>query len=103
MHVVKPADELDRLSGPERMIRAMMRTAAAVGLLAALLAALGAAPAHADPAPEPPTPYQIAGPDGPLLPVNEVLPPVCAHAMQTCGFFLDPGTMTWLPRGTSAP
>jgi hypothetical protein len=75
----------------------MMRTAAAVSLTAAIL--VGAAPAHADdPTPEPPTPYQIPTQDGPVLPGNEVLPPVCAHAMQACGYSLDPGTMTWRPR-----
>jgi hypothetical protein len=36
---------------------------------------------------------------GPVLPGNQVLPPVCAHAMQTCGYSLDPGTWTWQPRG----
>jgi hypothetical protein len=79
----------------------MMRTAAAVSLMAAIL--VGAPPAHADPMPTPPTPYQIGGPSGPLLPGNQILPPVCAHAMRACGFTLDPGTMTWRPSGTDGP
>jgi hypothetical protein len=73
-----------------------MRTAAVV----AVLAALGATPAHADdPTPSPSVPYQIAGPSGPVLPGNQQLPPVCAHAMQACGFDYDPATGTWRPRG----
>jgi hypothetical protein len=80
----------------------MLRTAAAVSLMAAIL--VGAAPAHADdPAPSPSVPYQVQGPDGPVLPGNQVLPPICAHAMRACGYTLDPGTMTWRPSGTSGP
>jgi hypothetical protein len=52
--------------------------------------------------PTPPTPYQVPGPDGPVLPGNQVLPPVCLHAMRACGYTLDPGTMTWRPSGTGA-
>lgn len=73
-----------------------MRTlVAAVTVVAALV---GAPPAHADDPTPPPTPYQIQGPDGPVLPGNQVLPPVCARAMQACGYSLDPGTMTWRPK-----
>jgi hypothetical protein len=53
----------------------------ALPLLAVLAGVLGAAPAHADPTPAPPTPYQASTQDGPVLPGNQVLPPVCAHAM----------------------
>ena len=73
----------------------MMRTAAAVGLTAAIL--LGVPPAHADPEPTPPP--IVPTPGGAWLPGNEILPPVCAHAMRACGFTLDPGTMTWYPSG----
>jgi hypothetical protein len=67
--------------------------------LAVAVAVATAAPAHADPTPEPAPPYQIQTPDGPVLPGNAPLPPICAHAMQTCGYSLDPGTWTWRPRG----
>jgi hypothetical protein len=73
-----------------------MRTLVAV---VTVLAALDAAPAHADPTPPPPTPHQIPTPSGPVLPGNQILPPVCAHAMRACGYTLDPGTMTWRPSG----
>jgi hypothetical protein len=54
-------------------------------------------------APTPPSvPYAVPGQDGPVLPGNEQLPPICAHAMRACGYALDPGTMTWRPSGTSA-
>jgi hypothetical protein len=76
-----------------------MSARTALAAVAAVLAVQGAAPAHADPTPAPPTPYQIAGPDGPMLPGNQILPPVCAHAMRACGYTLDPVTMTWRPRG----
>jgi hypothetical protein len=56
-----------------------MRTAL-VGAVT-VLTLLGAAPAYADPTPAPPTPYQVPTQDGPVLPGNQVLPPVCAHAM----------------------
>jgi hypothetical protein len=64
---------------------------------AAIAAVLGAAPAHADPTPAPPTPYQVPGPGGPVLPGNEVLPPICGVYMRACGFTYDPGTGTWGP------
>jgi hypothetical protein len=51
-----------------------------------------------DPAPSPSVPYQIPTQDGPVLPGNQVLPPVCAHAMMACGFWYDPDTGTWRPR-----
>jgi hypothetical protein len=79
-----------------------MRTAlAAVAIM--VTTALTAAPAHADPEPTPSVPYQVPTPDRPLLPGNAPLPQICAHAMQVCGFSLDPGTWTWQPRGTSSP
>jgi hypothetical protein len=53
--------------------------------------------------PSPSVPYQVPTPGGTLLPGNEQLPPICLHAMRACGYSLDPGTMTWRPRGTSAP
>ena len=56
-----------------------MRTAL-VGAVT-VLTLLGAAPAYANPTPAPPTPYQVSTQDGPVLPGNQVLPPVCAHAM----------------------
>jgi hypothetical protein len=65
----------------------------------AAAAIFGAPVAAADPDPSPSVPYQVPSPSGPVLPGNEQLPPVCAHAMQTCGYSLDPGTMTWQPRG----
>jgi hypothetical protein len=43
--------------------------------------------------------YQVPTQDGPVLPGNQILPPVCAHAMQACGFDYDPATGTWRPRG----
>ena len=55
------------------------------GVAIAAAAILSAPITVADPEPTPPTPYQIPGADGPVLPGNQVLPPVCAHAMQTCG------------------
>jgi hypothetical protein len=48
-----------------------------------------------DPTPSPSVPYQVSTSDGTLLPGNQVLPPVSAHAMRACGYTLDPGTMTW--------
>ena len=74
-----------------------MRTALVAAVT--VLAALGTPPAHADdPAPSPSVPYQIPTRDGPVLPGNQVLPPVCAHAMMACGFWYDPDTGTWRPR-----
>jgi hypothetical protein len=65
----------------------------------AAAAILSAPIAVADPEPTPPTPYQVPSQNGPILPGNEQLPPICAHAMQSCGFSLDPGSMTWQSRG----
>jgi hypothetical protein len=64
----------------------------------AVAAAVLVAPIPVDD-PTPPTPYQVPSPSGPVLPGNQVLPPVCLHAMQACGYTLDPGTMTWQPSG----
>ena len=57
------------------------------------------APIHVDdPQPPPPAPpYQIATPDGPALPGNEVLPPICGVYMRGCGFTYSPDTGTWQP------
>jgi hypothetical protein len=52
-----------------------------------------------DPNPSPSVPYQVPTQDGPVLPGNQALPPICLHAMRACGFTLDPGTMTWRPSG----
>ena len=51
--------------------------------------------AAADPEPAPPP--IVPTPGGAWLPGNQILPPICAHAMQACGYRLDPGTMTWQP------
>jgi hypothetical protein len=51
-----------------------------------------------DPTP-PSVPYLAPSQDGPVLPGNQVLPAICAHAMRACGYTLDPGTMTWQPSG----
>jgi hypothetical protein len=50
-----------------------------------------------DPSPSPTVPYQVPGPSGPVLPANEVLPPICGVYMRACGFTYDPGTGTWGP------
>jgi hypothetical protein len=69
--------------------------------LLGIAAAILVAPAHADdPAPEPPTPYQIAGPDGPRLPGSQILPPICGVYMRGCGFTYSPDTGTWQPSVT---
>jgi hypothetical protein len=80
-----------------------MRTASGAVAIMAVTIALTVAPAHADPDPTPSVPYQVPTPDGPVLPGNAPLPPICAYAMQTCGYSLDPGTWTWQPRGTGTP
>jgi hypothetical protein len=79
----------------------MSRSLFAVAVAA--VAVLSAPIAVADPDPSPPTPYQVPTQNGPMLPGNQQLPPICAHAMRACAFTLDPGTMTWRPSGTAAP
>ena len=64
-----------------------------------IAAAILLAPIPDDDPAQPTTPYQVPTPSGPVLPGNQQLPPICLHAMQSCGFSLDPGTMTWQPRG----
>jgi hypothetical protein len=71
------------------------------GVAIAAAAILSAPAAVADPDPSPPP--IVPTPGGAWLPGNEVLPPICAHAMRACGYTLDPGTMTWRPSGTAAP
>jgi hypothetical protein len=76
---------------------AMTARAALLGV--AIAGAILSVPtAVADPEPTPPTPYQVPTQNGPMLPGNEQLPPICAHAMQSCGFDYDPATGTWRPR-----
>jgi hypothetical protein len=92
-----PSTNSPALVGPREHNR-IVRTALAA--VVTVLAVLGTPPAHADdPTPSPPTPYQVPTQDGPVLPGNQILPPVCAHAMQACGFDYDPATGTWRPRG----
>jgi hypothetical protein len=67
------------------------------GVAIAAAAILSAPIAVADPEPTPPP--IVPTPGGTWLPGNEVLPPICAHAMQACGFDYDPATGTWRPRG----
>ncbi len=63
-------------------------------------AAIRVAPIAAD-EPTPPPDSPDTGRE--LVPGNQMLPPVCAYAVQSCGYSLDPGTMTWQPRGPSSP
>jgi hypothetical protein len=78
-----------------------MRTAL-VGAVT-VLTLLGAAPAFADPTPAPPTPYQVPTQDSPVLPGNQVLPPVCAHTMWCLRVLARSRHNDVAAEGTSAP
>ena len=54
-----------------------LRTNLLVGVTVA--AAILSAPVAVDDPTPPPTPYQVPGSAGPVLPGNQVLPPICAH------------------------
>lgn len=69
-------------------------------LAAAALAAMVivAPPAAADPTP-PPTPYQIPGPNGPVLGGVQTYQPTCLVAPLACAMRYDPSRGVWLPTG----
>jgi hypothetical protein len=48
-----------------------------------------------DPTTAPAPPYQIQTSDGPQLPGNQKIPPICEVYMRACGFHFDPDTQTW--------
>jgi hypothetical protein len=70
-------------------------------VVALLVGASGAA--AADPTPQPPPGYQIAGPSGPQFPDTQVYPPRCLAAMLACGFRYDPATGHGNREPTSKP
>jgi hypothetical protein len=51
-------------------------------------------PAGADPTP-PPSPYQIQGPNGPVVGGLQTLPPICAVQPRACAGNWNPRTGTW--------
>ena len=66
-------------------------------VLSAALIAAGVAfvtPASADPTP-PPSPYQIAGPNGPTVGGLRTLPPICAVQPRACAGSWSPDQGTW--------
>ena len=59
-----------------------------------------AVPARADPTPEP-SPYQIAGPSGPVVGGLRTLPPICGAQPRACAGNWDPNSGAWVfPPGT---
>jgi hypothetical protein len=68
-------------------------TAAMVGIVAPPTA-------NADPTP-PPSPYQILGPNGPVVGGLRTLPPICAAQPRACAGNWDPNSGAWVfPPGT---
>lgn len=73
---------------------------AVVAVLVAVGRVSNATLAHADPTP-PPSPYQIAGPNGPVVGGLRTLPPICAAQPRACAGDWDPNSGTWVfPPGT---
>jgi hypothetical protein len=70
------------------------------GVIAAMLAGAGAA--GADPGtPQPPSPYQIQGPSGPVVGGLRTLPSICAAQPRACAGNWSPDTGSWVfPPGT---
>jgi hypothetical protein len=71
--------------------------------LAAVWAIAGVGTAGADPTPAP-GPYQIIGPNGPVLGGLPTYPTVCAAQPRACNLTWDPNTGAWdAPSGTGSP
>lgn len=68
-----------------------MRTA--VAAVVTVLATLTAAPASADPSPTPPP--IVPSITGPVLPGNQVYPPICGEFPRACNFTYDPSDGVW--------
>jgi hypothetical protein len=75
-------------------------------ICAAVLAAvmgMAAPTGWADPTPAP-SPYQIAGPSGPVVGGLRTLPPICGTQPRACAGDWDPNSGTWVfPPGTGSP
>jgi hypothetical protein len=79
----------------------MPKIVLAVAAVAAMVAGVGTAGADPTPAPGP---YQIIGPNGPVLGGLPTYPTVCAVQPRACNLTWNPNTGAWTaPSGTGSP
>jgi len=85
------------MSDPESTIRMMTKQLNCAAILAtSAVVVAGAGTANADPTPtQPPSPYQIQTPSGPVYGGMRTLPPICAVQPRACSLNWDPNTGTW--------
>jgi hypothetical protein len=82
----------------------MTKTRCVLAAVALAIAAVAAATgtAGADPTPEP-GPFQIIGPNGPVVQGAPTYPPICLAQPRACSLTWNPDTGAWNAPGTGSP